>query len=143
MILFEQYINLLGFFALFLRVTDEEEELRQFDGRIARYFSGGADFRSREMLVATWDGVGYYNSKADRVRPGYYNPKAERVRPGYYNLKADRVRLGRRRILHLFPAKYRQSASISVIVHRFRQYGIEHLLLGPAHEVRYSAAKSA
>ena len=42
--------------------------------------------------------------------------------------------------IHLFPAKYRQSARISVIVHRFRQYGIEHLLLDTAHEVRYSAA---
>ena len=42
--------------------------------------------------------------------------------------------------LHLFPAKYRQSARISVKVHRIRQYGIEHLLLGTAHEVRYSAA---
>ena len=39
-----------------------------------------------------------------------------------------------------FPAKYRQPARISVIVHRFRQYGIEHLLLDAAHEVRYSAA---
>ena len=35
--------------------------------------------------------------------------------------------------LHLFPAKYRQSARISVIVHRIRQYGIEHLFLGTAH----------
>ena len=42
--------------------------------------------------------------------------------------------------IHLFPAKYRQSARISVIVHRIRQYGIEHLLLGTEHEVRYSAA---
>ena len=42
--------------------------------------------------------------------------------------------------LHLFPAKYRQSARISVIMHRLRQYGIEHLLLDTAHEVRYSAA---
>ena len=42
--------------------------------------------------------------------------------------------------LHLFPAKYRQSARISVIVHRFRQYGIEHLLLDTAHKIRYSAA---
>ena len=42
--------------------------------------------------------------------------------------------------IHLFPAKYRQSARISVIVHRFRQYGIEHLLLDTAHKVRYSAA---
>ena len=38
-----------------------------------------------------------------------------------------------------FPAKYRQSARISVIVHRFRQYGIEHWLLDTAHEVRYSS----
>ena len=44
------------------------------------------------------------------------------------------------RHIHLFPAKYRQSARISVIVHRFRQYGIEHLLLDTAHKVRYSAA---
>ena len=43
-------------------------------------------------------------------------------------------------LIHLFPAKYRQSARISVIVHRIRQYGIEHLLLDTAHEVRYSAA---
>ena len=42
--------------------------------------------------------------------------------------------------LHLFPAKYRQSARISVIVHRIRQYGLEHLLLDIAHEVRYNAA---
>ena len=42
--------------------------------------------------------------------------------------------------LHLFPAKYRQSARISVIVHRIRQYGLKHLLLDTAHEVRYSAA---
>ena len=42
--------------------------------------------------------------------------------------------------IHLFPAKYRQSARISVIVHRFRQYGIEHLLLDTEHKVRYSAA---
>ena len=46
-------------------------------------------------------------------------------------------------IIHLFPAKYRQSARISVTVRRFRQYGIEHLLLGTAHEFRYSAAQSA
>ena len=26
------------------------------------------------------------------------------------------------------------------VVHRIQQYGIEHLLLGTAHEVRYSAA---
>ena len=45
--------------------------------------------------------------------------------------------------LHLFPAKYRQSARISVLVHRFRQYGIEHLLLDTAHKFRYNAAQSA
>ena len=44
--------------------------------------------------------------------------------------------------IHLFPAKYRQSAHISVIVHRFRQHAIEHLLLGTAYEFRYSAAQS-
>ena len=49
------------------RVTDEPAELRQFDSRIARYFSGGASFQSSELLVATWDGVGYYNSRADKV----------------------------------------------------------------------------
>ena len=45
--------------------------------------------------------------------------------------------------IYLLPAKYRQSARISVIVHQFRQYGIEHLLLGTAQEFRYSAAQSA
>ena len=42
-------------------------------------------------------------------------------------------------IYTFFPAKYRQSARISVIVHRFGQNGIEHLLLDTAHEVRCSA----
>ena len=41
--------------------------------------------------------------------------------------------------IHLFPAKYRQSARISVIVHRIRPYGIEHFLLDTLHGVRYSA----
>ena len=42
--------------------------------------------------------------------------------------------------LHLSPVKYRQSARISVIVHRFRQYDKKYLLLDTVHEVRYSAA---
>ena len=45
-----------------------------------------------------------------------------------------------RSFARFFPAKYRQSARISVTVHRFRQYGIAHLLLDTAHDVRYSAA---
>ncbi|XP_043227529.1 nidogen-like isoform X1 [Amphibalanus amphitrite] len=52
---------------VFYRVTYEEDELRRFDERIARYFSGGASFQSQELLVATWDGVGYYNSRADKT----------------------------------------------------------------------------
>ena len=70
--------------------------------------------------------IAQVNTVAEREQPNWRNE-------GFPDLYWDTI-------LHLFPAKYRQSARISVIVHRFRQNGIEHLLLDTAHEVRYSAA---
>ncbi|XP_037086698.1 nidogen-like, partial [Pollicipes pollicipes] len=60
-------VDITGAGNVFYRVTAQESQLRQFDARVARYFSGGGSFMARELLIATWDQVGYYNAATDKT----------------------------------------------------------------------------
>ncbi|XP_077526429.1 nidogen [Haemaphysalis longicornis] len=52
---------------VFYRETQEPALLRRFDQLIAANFALGAVFRARSIFVATWDGVGHYEQKSDKV----------------------------------------------------------------------------
>ncbi|XP_065308786.1 nidogen-like [Dermacentor albipictus] len=51
---------------VFYRETQEPSLLARFEQLVGTNFAAGASFRARSLFVATWDGVGHYERKADR-----------------------------------------------------------------------------
>ncbi|XP_064478042.1 nidogen-1-like [Ornithodoros turicata] len=52
---------------VFYRETQEPDLLRRFDTLVSENFALGARFRAQSLFIATWDGVGYFDTKADKV----------------------------------------------------------------------------
>lgn len=52
---------------VFYRETQEEGLLLRFNQLVAVNFITGVAFRARSLFIATWEGVGYYERKSDKV----------------------------------------------------------------------------
>jgi hypothetical protein len=49
------------------RETTDVELLNKAAETVSRYFSQARDFRPTSVVIATWDDVGYFEAKSDKV----------------------------------------------------------------------------
>lgn len=59
-------VDTRGVGRVFYRETQEPSLLARFEQTVGANFAAGSSFRARSLFVATWEGVGYYERKADR-----------------------------------------------------------------------------
>lgn len=52
---------------IYYRETKAQELLDRANQEIVRHFSRGFQFRAQSLFIATWDEVGRYDQKADKV----------------------------------------------------------------------------
>ncbi len=69
--IFEADVDTSGIGEVYHRVTTDSSVVHKANDIVNNAFQLESDFNADEALVATWDNVGYYDSKADKVRTIY------------------------------------------------------------------------